>query len=205
MNNPNYAVKFGQSVDRGLGPSKAYPFFYNFVPRRDDTWTAGNTTPANANVGIGPTVNAGTTVSHVIQLDPDFNFKLLWFKYTAYYYDSVNLNWEWYNDEAGFSLNVFDMSQGQWVGTPLYHFLRVTVTVQPNARYLYGGLYTAPNYNGEIPLDVELLQGYDYGYGQVRTPMLLPKEGQIVFKITNNHATKNMIVGGAAFGLKVRI
>jgi hypothetical protein len=54
-----------------------------------------------------------------------------------------------------------------------------------------------------MPLDV--LQGSDFANGQVRTPVLLPREGQVILDITNTHPTYTLVVGGALFGMKVRV
>ena len=98
------------------------------------------------------------------------------------------------------------MSQRQWIGTPLHHFFQVSIIYQHDSRYLYGGVSNEfTSAAGVAPLPVDVLQGADYGYGQLKTSHLLPKSGIILLEITNNHATKTLVVGGCVHGLKVRL
>jgi len=86
MNNPTRAVRMKSSVDMGFGPNKAFPFIYNFINKGDDNWDRVRTTSrlANLETGLGITIPVGGTRQLNIRLDPDYNFKLLSIKYTAY-------------------------------------------------------------------------------------------------------------------------
>jgi len=209
IQNPvDYAVQFGKTVDKGRGGGPlAFPFWYNFIPDEEDNWdqVKGSGTLQNLE-GIGVPVAPGTTVNHAVRMDSDYNFRLLWIKYTVYYWNPAGL-YEWYNNEAGFFLYQFDYQHA--IGTPLVNFLDVSVTAKgPDGRYLYGGmnLNAVTNNRGSLdPHPVENLQGYDFGYGQLRTPYLLPRSGLVNFEITNTHPTKTLKVGGCIFGMKVRI
>lgn len=205
VNNPDRAIKFGTSVDHGIGPSKTFPFFYGFVPRRADTWIPGAALAANL-TGIGPTVPFGGTIQHQINLDDDYNFLMLGIKYTAYFADTVAGQYEWYDDPAGWDFPMYDYQTAY--GTPLVNFLNISVSVVHNSRYLYGGHNldaASGRAGGLVPLSPEVLQGYEYGIGSLRTRYFLPKSGILLFEITNTHASKNLVVGGAVYGLKVRI
>jgi hypothetical protein len=202
------AVKFGRAADAGLGVNKAFPYIYNFVNREDDEWEAnkGEGTAGNL-TGIGPLVPSGQTVQHVIRLDPDFNFKLLWFKYTTYWHDAANSLYFWYDPVAGWFLEPTGNTQAH-IGTPLTRYIRISVSFRPDSRYLYGGQNLDILTNGQgglVPINIQSVQGYDFGYGQVRAPYWLPNWGYIVFEITNTHTIKDIVVGGIAFGMKVRV
>lgn len=205
MNNPNTAINFGKSVDGGHGINKGYSFVYNFIPRRSDTWVPGGALAANLN-GIGVAVAAGATVQHAIRIDKDYNYYMTSFRYTAYFIDAVGGDYEWYAQPAGWHLTLVDPQTA--IGTQYLHFLRVSVWFDPSGQFLYGGKNldaASGRAGGLIPLPIDLLQGYEYGYGQLRTARLLPSDGNIVFEITNTHATANLIVGGSVHGYKVRL
>lgn len=199
------AVQFGNSVDRGYGPNKAFPFFYSFVSKQNDGWdlVKGAGTAANL-TGIGPTVAAASTAQHTIVLSPDYPFKLLWIKYTAYYHNAVRSEYEWYDRITGWRLDYGDYQLA--VGTPLHRYLRVSLSYQPDSKYAYGGTRTnSLSTTALTPIPLQVLQGYDYGIGQVRNPHLLPTRGHLIFEFTNNHPTKALVVGGTVFGMKVRV
>lgn len=211
MNSINRAVRFRESVDRGIGPNKAFPFLYNFVNRRDDQWVPQDPLSdrvANL-VGCAPVaLTPGQTSQYSIQLDPDYNFMLLWFKYTVYaIYGELPTTYIWYEPEGGWFQEQGDYES--MIGTPLYRFISVSVNFRSDSRYLYGGqnldFATGRGNASLVPLPVTVLQGYDFGYGQITTPYLLPKDGAILFEFTNNHTIKTLYVGGCAYGMKVRI
>lgn len=203
-NYPDRAVKFGEAVDMGLGAQKAYPFIYSFVNVEDDEWQPGQTGLTNL-IGMGPAIPAGGTVRHFIRLNPDFNYKLLWLKYSVYYWDEQNGIYVWYEPIGGWF-----QEQGDYqtmIGTPLVNSIKVSLSAQaPSTRYIYGGAATdALRATALLPLDLECVQGYDYGYAQLHTPHLLPREGQLLLEITNTHTIKTLLVTGLLHGMKVRI
>lgn len=180
---------------------------YTFIPKTEDEWDANKGTALGNLVGIGVTVAANSTVQHAIKLDPDFNFKLLWFKYTVYWYDSVTGLYMWYVPVTGWMLPHMN-DQNNMIGTPLVRYINISVSFRPDSRYLYGDQNLDILTNGgtgQSRLQVQSVQGYEYGYGQVRDPYWLPNWGYIVFEITNTHTVKNLVVGGIACGLKVRL
>jgi len=212
MNSIHRAVRFRESVDKAIGPNKAFPFVYNFVNKRDDQWTpqAIITDYAANLVGCAPVVLApGQTGQHIIQLDPDYNFMLLWFKYTVYniYVEDVETTYIWYEPVAGWFQEQGDYQTSY--GTPLTRLISVSVNFRSDSRYLYGGqnldFATGRGNAALVPLPFHVLQGYDFGMGQVTTPYLLPREGSILFEFTNNHTVKTLRIGGIAYGIKVRL
>jgi hypothetical protein len=282
MNTIHRAVRFRESVDKGIGPNKSFPFIYNFVNRRDDRWVPQDSlTDYETNLaGCAPVVLApGQTTQYAIQLDPDYNFMLLWFKYTvysifdrpaivmsgtgnitagstaltgvltnfidelsagnditvggvpariSYVIDQTNavltapatatvaggalinladMYYIWYEPITGWIEDLGDYQN--YIGTPLSRFISVSVNFRSDSRYLYGGQNldsaTGRGNNGLVPLPFSVLQGYDYGYGQLTAPYLLPKDGSILFEFTNNHTIKTLRVGGIAYGMKVRL
>ena len=206
--NPDYAVKFGRSVGRDFEDQKAFPFFYNFVNSIDDDWDATHTTSNAANISyVGPTVAPGARVDHPIRLDPDFNFKLLSIKYTAYELPTIIIpGYKWYDWPGGGWFQEQADYQTAY-GTPLSMFALVSLAFQgPDGRYLYGGHNTDPLVNASLyPLPIEIMQGYDFGYGQMRTPYLLPSNGVVMVSITNMHPTKTLVFGGVLAGMKVTV
>lgn len=206
MNNPNYALQTGQSVDKGRGPNVAYNFIYPFVRRQDDDWIPDQGGTANL-AGMGIIIPAGLSGEIAINMNYDYNFKLKWFKYSCYYYDSENSQYLWYEPIAGWQYEYGDYQTA--IGTPLINSIRVSVIlVGSQQRVLYGGQnidgYQNVNWN-KLPVDCSILQGYDYGIGQLYTPYLLAKGGTILFKFQNTHTVKNLLVTGMAYGVKVRL
>lgn len=204
--NENYAVRFGESVDMGKGTQKAFPFIYNFIPSDKDEWESVKAAATAANLtGIGPTVPSGGTIQHPVTLDPDYNFKLLWIKYTAYWFDPEAEIYVWYEPIGGWTDEQGDYQTK--IGTPLVNSLRIKLSAYgPDSRILYGDFdMQAASANAINPAPVEALQGYDFGWGQLRTPYLLPREGLLMFEITNEHAIKDLVVGAAIYGMKIRL
>ena len=195
-NNPNYAVRFNESVDYGNGPSKAFPFLYSFIDQDRDTWEVAHTLADS----LGVFVAATATVRHSIQLDYDYNFKLLWIKYSAYYNNGGTM--EWWENVGGAGV-VYD----DWfAATPYINYIDVSLSYNPGSRYLYGGFANNPLLASQIlPIDLDCMQGNETGYGQLRTPYFLPREGQMIFEITNTHPTDALYVAGIAYGMKVRL
>jgi len=201
-----HSVEYGMSLDYGLGNNKAFPFMYSFVNFEDDTWEANKAT--NTMDSIGPLVPAGRTVEHPIRLSPDYNYKMLWLRYCAYHNYGGSGTYIWYEPflAGGF------LEQGDYqtaIGTPLIWSIRVSVSMHgPDGRYLYGGknLNNMINAQGDLlGPRVTALQGYDFGWGQIRTEYLLPRNGIIKLRIQNLHAIKDLYVAGMIYGMKVRI
>lgn len=208
LNSPQYSIRFGETADRGVGPNKAFPFFFNFVPIGSDTWERDKGAGTAANLtGIGPQVAPGQTITHNVNLTNDYLFKMLWIKYTVYHIPQLALaGYRWYDIPAGWF-----QEQGDYqtmIGTPLHQFVSISLHYLPTTDYAYGGVTRAPWARltpGAYPVPIDVIQGYDFGCGQIRFPHLLPKQGVLVFDITNNHDTKTLVVGGCIYGMKVRL
>lgn len=197
MDDPRQAVRFGESVDTLGETNKAFPFWYNFIPDEDD--------PSESTDYLGVTVPANSVREHFVKIDPDYTFKLLWFKYSVYRPPSLQVaHYRWYDDTA----SVKRTSDYQlFLGTPFTKYIDITVSYRPQGSFLYGGINTDPTLvtaMGTNPIEVHTLQGYDYGYGQLRTPVLLPREATVAFTI-HNTADANLIIAGCMFGMKVRV
>jgi len=88
----------------------------------------------------------------------------------------------------------------------LTKFLDVTIILpSQSGRYLYGGLEERVGSGlRERPIPPNNLQGIDDGMGMVRTATLLPNEGNVLVRITNNFSDA-LIVNGTLFGYKVAL
>lgn len=208
INNPNQSIRFGENVERGAENSNfVFPFLYNFVHVEDDLWdqVKGDGTAANL-TGIGPTVASGNTIDWNIRIDPDYAYKIKFLRYTAYWLDSQNGIYVWYEPITGW--DTYPDYQTH-IGTPLVNSIKISLSsLGPNSRYIYGGdnIDRFMNAGGNLqPVRAETLQGYDYGIGQLNTPYLIPKEGLLRFRITNDHSVKDLVVGGAVYGFKIRV
>lgn len=281
--NPNFAIQFGEGVDMGLEAQKVFPFFYPFVDSDDDDWDANKSAGTWDNLSdIGPRISAGGKLRYAVRLGPDYMWKLLSFKYTAYYLnqraalnpmtgtasiaansdnlvgvgtlfttelipgdtvilggnayriESITNNllaiikdadipvaavpagamqrsaWNkymWYEEPPGFFLEQGDYQTA--IGTPLHHYLKVSVWfATPQNVYLYGGINMdrqINNHDDVIPIRVNSVQGYDFGFGQLFSDFLLPRQGIVFFDFINTHSVKDLVVGCTARGLKIRV
>jgi hypothetical protein len=209
MNNPNFAIRFDETPDMGLGEcNKAYPFIYNFVHNEDDNWDTVKGAGTLANLtGIGPNIAPGATIDWNVRMDPDYTYKVKFLRYTVYWYNSQGTpQYGWYDPIVGW--DYFPDFQTH-IGTPLRDYIDISLsTLGPNSNYIYGGdnIDRFMNGGGNLqPVNVPTLQGYDYGMGQLNTPFLIPKEGLLRFKITNRHTIKTLTIGGMVYGFKIRM
>ena len=88
---------------------------------------------------------------------------------------------------------------------PLEKFIDVTLIVPSLAnRYYYGAVQKTTSQGAiELPLPANSLQGFDSGWGgRVRTPVLLPYLGIMLFRVTNNYS-EPLIVNGVTFGYNI--
>lgn len=198
------AVQFGQTVDMGLGEeNRAYPFVYNLVPGPEDRWEQDKSTDNLS--GIGPVVPSGATVDYYLRTDKDYPFLALFLKYTVYWLSQGV--YYWYDPVPGHFLEPFDYQTA--IGTPLTHYLDVTLSIVVSQdRTIYGGYNTNPVQSGGrqvIPLPIRAVQGYDYGFGSIILPYLISNPATIRFRFTNRHTVKDLRVGAALYGKKVRV
>ena len=207
----DYSVKFGQDPSMGLEGQKSFPFIYSLVNHNDDSWTpvAVGNQPSLAN--IGPLVPAASKFNQNVLLDPDYAFKMLSIRYGVYYWNPRTSVYNWYENinaiagAGGLSDGVDpDMDK---VGTPLVHYLGISLSFQgAGSTTIYGGQDAGYLNNGQrIPLPADTIQGYDYGVCTMRTPFLLPRQSVLTFEFTNSHATKDLYVAAAVYGVKVRL
>jgi len=227
----DFAAKFGRHPDMGMEGQKSFPFIYTLINRQNSQWRpqtdAALATQAGAvaNIvnGIGPLVPANSKINFNVMLDPDYIFKLLSIKYCVYYAYEIPPNgapghfgdYEWYENIN--NAPIYSESDGidpdaLKLGTPLVQYLGVTLgfTGSATSHILYGGDDQGPvprmlNGSRRVPLPVETIQGYDYGFLTLRTPHLLPQQACLVFDFTNSHPTKDLVVGAAIYGLKIRL
>lgn len=188
-------IAFGTALDTVTGVQKAYPFVYNLVPDFKKT-------SALPNGPIGQPIPIGIS-SFPIVLDPDYNFKLLWIKYTIMKVDRGV--YVWYTPYPAWNYNFFN--KDLLAGTPLTRLVQVSLSFECyNGTYLYGGQNTDPvNGRGsKLPITVSTIQGNESGCGQIRTPFWLPRYGALMFEVTNNIGIPAYI-NAAIYGLKVRV
>jgi hypothetical protein len=197
----DFSVQFGRGQDMGMESQSAFPYIYTFV-NNDDPASALFTAES-----IGPFVPAASKLTKIVTLDPDYTFKLLAIKYTAYL-ERGEVATTWYENAAQSSYGLDpDM---ETFGTPLTRYIKMSLSFAGSgSEYMYGGANTQPQISASgaslIPIPVDVLQGYDYGFMTVRTPRLLPMRGAMVFEITNTHTRYGINVGAAIYGMKIRV
>lgn len=199
----NNAVQFGNTVDRGAEAQKAFPFFYTLVHPDFEV-------PANTDTLLGLTVLPQGRRQVAIILDNDYNFKLLWIRFTA----CLRLlagGYTYYNVATVNDVTPGDTEQ-LFTGELWMRYIRVSLSSTSNqATLLYGGANTDPIvYNAfpdfdTIPLQIQSIQGYDYGVGQCHLPYLCPAGGTLRFDLYNTHARNSFIVNAVVYGMKVRV
>lgn len=205
----DYAVRFNQDPFMGLDGPKAFPFIYTFINRNDDTWSPVAASVQGSLSCIGPVIPANTTRVHPVILDSDYNFKILNIKYTCYKWvddpNGIPGYYRWYTVISG------TISEGMTpgmdlVGTPLYRYISMSLYFQGSgAEILYGGPNVSALSGVRFPIPIECMQGYEYGMYAIRTPRLLPRQGAMIFEITNTHPTYDIIVGAAITGMKIKV
>jgi len=79
----DYSVKFGRDPVKGLEGVAAHPYFYGLINHNDVDWTPGGDPPDLSTFTVRCRANAVTP--HYIRLEPDYNYKLIAIKYSAYY------------------------------------------------------------------------------------------------------------------------
>lgn len=201
MNSPHRAVRVGETPFT-WGKQKQFPFMYTFL------------TPLNhkqPEPGIRVASNAHTT--HHVRTDPDFAFKLLWVKYSAYWKDTSGAYAVYRAFDESKVVSILPGDPAATAGDQLTNHLFVTLQMlSSGARTIVGSKNLQPwrndtdalLENGMVPMCAGAGQGYMYGYGEVRTPYLCPKDGVMQFRLTNDF-TEDLYVNAAIFGLKLRV
>jgi hypothetical protein len=135
----------------------------------------------------------------------------LWTKYTTYVIKTSIIfpdSYVWYDaPAAGWFLEQSNPEMN--AATPWTNSIAVSLSVPSNQGvYVYGGANTdpvrTPN-RSTMPLALVTMQGADSGFGQLRTPYLLPRAGTVIVEITNVHPTQDIYVAGILYGMKVRV
>jgi hypothetical protein len=155
--------------------------------------------------GCAVLVPANGMVSRYVVLDPDYNYKLLALKYSAYYWDPSGSTMYNYVDQTALISEGMDPDMDK-VGNPVSHFISAALFVQGSgSQCLYGGPSLNPNNNlTRLPIPLDVIEGYDYGFYTVRTPYLCPRQGILYLELTNTKAV-DLYVAAAIYGMKVRL
>ena len=195
----DFSVQFGRGND--LESQASFPYIYTFINNDD---------PASLLHGVSSayvTVPRSSSITKFVTLDPDYNFKLLNIKYSALMdYEGHPESAYYVADQSSYGLDP-DMEAA---GIPATHFVELSLSFAGSgSEFLYGGANTQPQISGNgasrIPIPVNVLQGYDYGFLTVRTPRLLPMRGAMIFEITNTWAYGDIYVAAAIYGIKIRV
>jgi hypothetical protein len=205
----DYSVKFGRDPALGLESQKAFPFIYTLVNHSDDTWVGSGFGGFPNLCNLGPVIPAGTTKQINVLLDADYNFKLLAIKYSVYAIDE-NLTYYWFDASQG--LISAGMIDGEdFPGDFLCKYVGVTLSFQGSgSTILYGGADTGAFGGNRVPLQLDVIQGFEYGFLTTRTPYLLPRQGVLSFEFTNNYnagprGPSDVVVAAAIYGMKIRV
>lgn len=212
MNSVNRAVRFGEYGRIGLDGNNAFPFMYNFIHSRDDTWdTTKGTTLLDTMAGLGPILAPQQTIQHYIQLDADANFYMKWIKLTAYLYvpgmGPIPAGWYCSMLPAGGSIFWDYVANPQtYIEEPVLQHIRMKVYDHTTGQVLFdpAALGAQQFASVNIPWRQKTFQGYHYGEGQVYTRYLFAKDGTIRLDLTNLSDTFTICVGGFVYGWKAR-
>jgi hypothetical protein len=202
----DYSVKFGRDPVMGLEGRNAFPFFYTLVNHNDVDWTPG-IYPNQPDISTyAVRCPAAAVTPHYVRLDPDYNYKLIAIKYSAYI-------WVPPNGSAGSYIWYLNNNYTQEPsGTPAYSAIQVSLSVQGSgSATLFGGqnVQAINTTNARIPLAVECMEGYDYGFQALRCEYLLPLQGVLAFEFTNTlpegRGEPDIYVAAMMYGMKIRL
>jgi len=203
----DYAVKFGRDPSLGLEGQRAFPFIYTFVNHSDDKWVPGVSGLGNLS-NLGPVVPAGSKRQVNVLLDADYNFKLLAIRYSAYAYTDETHSFYWKDIDPLPPLTPISggmADEVDWMGDDLVKYVGVTLSFQGSgSNILYGGPNVGALGGQRVPLPLDVIQGFEYGFLTTRTPYLLPRQGIMVFELTNKFSD-DVVVAAAIYGMKIRI
>jgi len=215
-------IRMGETVDKGRGPGKILPFIYSFVGPSEyvdgtrvagDDWEQYNGSIQAIrllHVGV-PLANNATRdriTTHYRKLDSDYHFKLKSIRYSVF---QVIADLSHTYDPNGGTLTG-EVIADQWNDLPGRAYrqdIKVSISLpSQQSRYLYGGDSTnqAQNPGDTIPIGIDVLEGNMYGQGQLRTPVLMPKNSTIRMDFHNRNPNGDkLFVTGCLIGVKVRI
>lgn len=196
----DYSVKFGRDPVMGLEGKNVFPYFYSLVNHNDIDWTQGATPPDVSTYAV--LCKAGAVTPHYVRLDPDYNYKLIAIKYAAFYNNAGV--YEQYSAFNAAYLYLPDVLPGN----RYTHNIQVTLSVQGSgSQTIFGGQQAGYNMNGaaKVPLAVDCMQGYEYGFQALRCEYLAPMQAVLSFEFTNTHATRDLYVAAMMYGFKIRL
>jgi len=195
----DYSVKFGRDPVMGLEGVNAFPFFYSLVNHNDVDWTP-NATPLDLSTY---TINCPANVMTplYVRLDPDYNYKLIAIKYSAYYLNRGV--YEWYED-----FNAASLYTDVLPGTRYTHYIQISLMAEGSgSQTLFGGqnVQAINNPAAKIPLALDCMQGYESGFQALRCEYLLPIQAIMSFEFNNIHPTKDIRIAAMMYGMKIRL
>lgn len=209
----NSSVKFGRDPSGGLEGKDAFPFFYTLVNHNDINWTPNASPPDLSTYTV--LCKAGSMTPHYVRLDPDYNYKLIAIKYSAYSYVPPNGrggHYSWYGTAGQF--NTYLDPGIDYGGDPLTRYIQVSLSIQGSgSATIFGGQNVqgaAGNADAKIPLAIECMQGYEYGFQALRCPYLLPLQAILSFEFTNTRAAdpsgaSDIYIAAMMYGMKIRL
>jgi hypothetical protein len=205
----DYAVKFGRDPVQGMEGVNAFPFFYSLVNTNDVNWTPGLTPPDLSPYAVK--CIAGAMTPHYVRLDPDYNYKLIAIKYSAYMVTRAG-GYAWYGDTGQF--NTYLDPGVDYGGDFLARNIQVSLSVQGSgSTTLFGGQNVqgaSGNSDQKIPLALECMQGYESGFQALRCEYLLPLQAILSFEFTNTlpadpGGRNDLYVAAMMYGMKIRL
>jgi len=184
--------------------NEKYSFFYSLADDDQYTWSPG-AGPTDNLIGIGISVPQGMRREIPIQMDFDADFDLQGLTFQAYWYDSVNTQYSWYEPQIG--LDLLHPEQSEIIGTPLVHFIRIKLReLAPRQHYIIGSQEQDQNWIGDThQLNPRATQGQEDGKNPFKMePYLVERGGLLSLTITNVHSVKDLVVSGAIHGQKIK-
>lgn len=181
-----------------------YTFFYSLADRDTYTWLPG-AGPTDNLVGIGINVAQGQSVEIPLQMDFDADFLLSGVSVQAYWYDSVNGNYWWYEPQAG--LDTMHSEQTDIIGTPLVHYIRIKLQqLAPTKQYIIGSQNQDEHIRGNTDqVSPRAFQGNEDGKNPAKMGThLIERGGVLSMIVTNVHTAKDLVVTGIYHGHKIK-
>lgn len=181
-----------------------YTFFYSLSDRDIYTWLPG-AGPTDNLVGIGIHVAQGQQVELPLQMDFDADYILSGLSMQAYWYDSANGQYWWYEPQLG--LDTMHSEQTDIIGTPLVHYIRIRLLqLSPSKQYIIGSQNDGEHIRGNMhQVSPSAFQGNEDGKrpAQMGTH-LVERGGLLSLSVANEHETKDLIITGIYHGHKVK-
>lgn len=161
---------------------------------------------------------ANSVTPHYVRLDPDYNYKIIAIKYMAYSaeQDATPISLFTLQNAVidGNLKETFLYLEHSMPGTRYTSFISVSLSVQGSgSQTLFGGQNVQAINGGadRIPLAVDCMQGYEYGFQALRCEYLAPLQGILSFEFTNSLPVpeegpeNDLYVSAAIYGFKVRL